>query len=91
MQKVLFSFHAAQRMSQRLNTNIRTDNEVNISSAFKLSKTYTDLNTNEQVESWYCTIPGQRIVLLIGARSRVVTTVMTQGNVVDAIYAKNYH
>ena len=90
MQKVLFSFHAAQRMSQRLDTKITTDSEVNISSAFKLSRRYT-CPKNGAVESWYCTIPGTRIVLVIGAATRVVLTVMTQGPVVDTVYQSTLH
>jgi hypothetical protein len=85
MQKVLFSFHAAQRMSQRLKTRISTDSEVNISNAFKLNRKY-NCPKNGAVESWYCTIPGTRVVLIIGAQTRVVLTVMTEGPVVDAVY-----
>lgn len=85
MQRVMFSRHAAQRMSQRLNTRITTQAEVNISDAFKLNRTYT-CPKNGAVESWYCTIPGTRVVLIIGAQTRVVLTVMTEGPVVDAVY-----
>jgi hypothetical protein len=90
MQKVLFSFHAAQRMSQRLNTKITTQAEVNISDAFKLNSKYT-CPKNGAVESWYCTIPGTRVVLIIGAKTRVVLTVMTEGPVVDAVYYQSMH
>lgn len=90
MQKVLFSFHAAQRMSQRLNTSISTKDEVNISSAFRKTRTYT-CPKNGTVESWYCTIPGTRIVMIIGAATRVVLTVMTEGPVVDAVYYQAMH
>ena len=90
MQKVLFSFHAAQRMSQRLNTKITTEAEVNISSAFKLARRYT-CPRNGAVESWYCTIPGTRIVMIIGAATRVVLTVMTEGHVVDTVYQSTLH
>jgi hypothetical protein len=88
--KVLFSFHAAQRMTQRLKTRISTDSEVNISTAFKLNKRYT-CPKNGAVESWYCTIPGTRIVMVIGAQTRVVLTVMTEGPVVDAVYYQSMH
>jgi hypothetical protein len=90
MQKVLFSFHAAQRMQQRLNTPISTKDEVNISSAFRKNLSYT-CPKNGAVESWYCTIPGTRIVMIIGAKTRVVLTVMTEGPVVDAIYRAVMH
>ena len=90
MQKVLFSFHAAQRMQQRLKTPISTREEVNISTAFRLSKRYT-CPKNGAVESWYCTIPGTHIVMVIGAQTRVVLTVMTEGPVVDAIYQSALH
>jgi hypothetical protein len=90
MQKVMFSFHAAQRMSQRLNTKITTQAEVNISDAFKLNRKY-NCPKNGAVESWYCTIPGTRVVLVIGAQTRVVLTVMTEGHVVDAVYYQAMH
>lgn len=90
MQKVLFSFHAAQRMQQRLNTPISTSQEVNITSAFRKNKTYRHTN-NRMVESWYCTIPDTRIVLVIDQVSRVVMTVMTDGAVVDAVYYQAMH
>jgi hypothetical protein len=90
MQKVLFSYHAAQRMSQRLKTRISTESEVNISTAFKMNKCYT-CPKNGAVESWHCTIPGTKIVMIIGAQSRVVLTVMTEGPVVDAVYRASMH
>ena len=90
MQKVLFSFHAAQRMQQRLNTPISTREEVNISTAFRLNKRYT-CPRNGAVESWHCTMPGTRIVMVIGSQTRVVLTVMTEGPVVDAVYAQARH
>ena len=90
MQKVLFSFHAAQRMQQRLNTPISTSQEVNISSAFRKNKTYQHTN-GRMVESWYCTIPNTKIVMVIDQTSRVVMTVMTDGAVVDAVYYQAMH
>jgi hypothetical protein len=88
--QVIFSYHAAERMQQRLNTPISTDKEVNITTAFKKSRSYT-CPQNGAVESWYCTIPGTKIVMIIGAKSRVVLTVMTQGPIVDAVYAQTQH
>jgi hypothetical protein len=88
--KVLFSYHAAQRMQQRLKTDISTKDEVNISTAFRLNRRYT-CPKNGAVESWYCTIPGTRIVMVIGAQNRVVLTVMTEGAVVDAVYFQSMH
>jgi len=90
MQKVLFSFHAAQRMQQRLNTPISTSQEVNISSAFRKNKTYQHTN-GRMVEAWYCIVPDTRIVMVIDQISRVVMTVMTDGAVVDAVYYQAMH
>ena len=90
MQKVLFSFHAAQRMQQRLKTPISTRDTVDISSAFRKNRSYT-CPRNGAVESWYCNIPGTRIVMIIGAQTRVVLTVMTEGPVVDSIYRAVQH
>lgn len=87
---VLFSYHAAQRMSQRLKINVSTESKVNISSAFAKSKTYTHTN-GRLVTSWYCTIPGQRIVLIIDNESHMVMTAMSEGPVVDAVYQTLAH
>lgn len=74
-QKILFSFHAAERMSQRLNIKVPTRQEVDISSAFFKAKTYRHHN-GEMVEAWASKDQSNRLVLIVGQQSGVVLTVL---------------
>jgi hypothetical protein len=88
--QVIFSAHAAQRMQQRLNLPVNPGTKVDINSAFKLHKKYIHLD-GTLVESWYCTIPGTRVVMVVSCDTQEVITVMTQGPVVDAVYYQAGH
>ena len=74
MQKVLFSFHAAQRMQQRLKISVPTKDDVNISSAFKLS--HTSWYDGQMVDLWASRDPATPVVLVVAKDSRVVLTVL---------------
>lgn len=96
-QKILFSFHAAERMQQRLRIAVTTRDEVDISSAFFLARTYRHHN-GEMVEAWASKDLANRVVLVISQRTRVVLTVLTGGDLndrntpfVDACYAGRRH
>lgn len=85
---VSFSYHAVERMSQRLNANISLNTKVDISKMFYKVQTYTHDKTGLKVEDWICRDSNNRVVLSIGVDSKCVITVMTQGPKVDALYAK---
>lgn len=74
MQKVLFSFHAAQRMQQRLKISVPTKDDVNISSAFFKSKTH--FYDGQMCEFWASRDPATPVVLVIAQTSKVVLTVL---------------
>jgi membrane-bound inhibitor of C-type lysozyme len=84
--KVKFSYHAAQRMSERLNAKIDVNKDVDISRIFKKVKTYKCENKGIMVESWINPDRNNKLVLIVAKDSRVVLTVMNTGHVVDAIY-----
>jgi len=88
--QVVFTAHAAQRMTQRLNLPIAPGTKVDINSAFKLHKKYIHTN-GTLVESWYCTIPNTTVVMVVDCDTHQVLTVMTQGPVVDAVYYQARH
>jgi hypothetical protein len=96
-QKVMFSFHAAQRMTQRLNVRVPTENDVDISSAFFKAKTYIH-HDGQMVEAWASRDRDNKIVLIVSRQSRVVLTVLLGGVLndknapfVDSCYADNTH
>ena len=74
MQKVLFSFHAAQRMQQRLKISVTTKDDVNISSAFFKSK--TEFYNGQICEFWASRDSSTPVVLVIAQDSKVVLTVL---------------
>jgi len=75
--KVLFSFHSAERMKQRLNLDVSTKYDVDISSAFTKSHTYKHTSMQDTTCVAYVhkdkTMP---IVLIIDAKTRIVMTVL---------------
>jgi hypothetical protein len=73
--KVLFSFHAAERMKQRLNIDVSTKFEVDISSNFVKSHSYIH-ETNNNVCVAFCNKDkSMPIVLVVDKQSRIVRTV----------------
>lgn len=89
--KVLFSFHAAQRINQRFNSRITTRDEVDISSAFmKVGQPYRHDN-GTMVQTYVPRDLSVRMAMIVTCDSRVVMTVMSEGHVVDAIYHKVNH
>jgi hypothetical protein len=87
--KVRFSFHAAQRMTERLNSKVDTNMDVDISRVFKKVNTYKCQNKGIMVEAWINPDRNNKLVMVVAKDSRVVLTVMTQGHVVDTIYKNN--
>ena len=74
---VMFSFHAAQRLEQRLNARVDTRREVNIESAFVKVKTYEhNAKPGVWAEAWVSRDTENPAVLIIDRRSRVVMTVL---------------
>jgi len=74
--KVMFSYHAAQRMTERLKVKVPTETDVDISSAFFKAKTYRDTNRDQMVEAWASKDRANKVVLIISQQSRVVLTVL---------------
>ena len=73
---VMFSFHAAQRMTERLKVKVPTEAEVDIRSAFFKAKTYRDTNRDQMVEAWASKDRTNKVVLIVSQQSRVVLTVL---------------
>lgn len=89
--KVVFSFHAAQRLNQRFGSKISTEHEVDISQAFmKVGQPYKHYN-GEMVQTYVPRDQSQRMVMIVATQSRCVLTVMSEGPVVDAVYRKFAH
>lgn len=89
--KVLFSFHAAQRLNQRFGSNISTRTEVDISQAFmKVGQPYKHDN-GTMVQAYVPRDTTVRMVMIVTCDSRVAMTVMSEGHVVDSIYRKFSH
>ena len=74
---VMFSFHAAQRIEERLNARVDTRREVDIESAFVKVKTYEHNVKAMLVEAWVSKDIANPVVLIIGKQNRVVMTVLT--------------
>lgn len=96
-QQVLFSFHSAQRMTERLQVKVPTEREVDISSAFFKAKTYRHHN-GDMVEAWASKDRSNKLVLIIAQQTRVVLTVLIGGELsgrdtpfVDACYSNSNH
>lgn len=83
--RVAFSYHAQQRIQQRLGISIPKDAEVDISSVFRKGRVYQHTNGN-WVETWYHHDRTHPCVMIVERDSRAVLTVMTEGPVVDAVY-----
>jgi hypothetical protein len=75
--RVMFSFHAAQRLEQRLNATVDTRREVNIESSFVKVKTYEHNVKGIMVEAWVSKDIANPVVLIIGKQNRTVMTVLT--------------
>jgi len=73
---VMFSYHAAQRMTERLNITVPTETSVNIREAFFLAKTYRDTNRDQMVEAWASKDRANKVVLIVSQQSRVVLTAL---------------
>lgn len=74
--KVLFSFHSAQRMKQRLNIDVSTKYEVDISSAFTKSHTYQHTSMQTTCVAYVHKDKSMPVVLIIDAKTRIVMTVL---------------
>lgn len=89
---VIFSFHAAERLSQRFNTRISTRNDVDISQTFKpignARRHHTD---GYMYQAYIPKDPSVRLVLLVNIEGNVVMTVMSEGPIVDACYRQACH
>jgi hypothetical protein len=91
VQKVMFSFHAAQRLNQRLGTRISTEHDVDISTAFrKVGEAYRHYN-GAMVQSYVPRDTSVRMLMIVSVDTRCVLTVMAEGPVVDAVYRKIAH
>ena len=93
--KVLFSFHSADRMKQRLNIDVSTKYEVDISSAFIKSHTYFHEATSVKCAAFVHKDKSTPVVLIVDVQKRIVMTVLlgqklTNINTpfVDECYAK---
>lgn len=75
---VLFSYHAAQRLKERLGISVSTDREYNIANSFIHSKTYFHHTLKVLVESWIAT--NKEIALIVAKDSRVVLSVLNEDN-----------
>jgi len=74
--KVLFSFHSAQRMKERLNLDVSTKYEVDISSAFTKSHTYQHTSMQTTCVAYVHKDKTMPIVLIIDLQKRIVMTVL---------------
>ena len=89
--KVMFSFHAAQRLNQRFGSRITTEQDVDISTTFKrVGEPYKHYN-GEMVQTYVPRDSNVRLVMIVAVNSRCVLTVMSEGHVVDAVYRKIAH
>jgi hypothetical protein len=86
--QVVFTQHGAERMQQRLNISIKAGSKVDITAGFAHSRTYLCSVHGKMMESWYCTIPGVRAVMIVNRDTKEMVTLMTQGHVVDTVYAQ---
>ena len=74
--RVVFSYHAAQRMSERLNIRVDYNREVDISANFKLVKTYKHEVHQNMVEAWISKDRSNPVCLIVSQVSSVVLTVL---------------
>ena len=87
--QVAVTTHAADRLRSRLGIQTQTGIVMNIQGTFEHSSTYWDHRLKQIVQSWYCT--SSRVVFVIADEpgpngARAILTVMTDGDVVDAVY-----
>jgi hypothetical protein len=91
VQKVMFSFHAAQRLNQRFGSRITTEQDVDISTSFKkVGQPYSHYN-GTMVQAYVPRDLSVRMAMIVAIDSRCVLTVMNEGPVLDAIYRKTVH
>lgn len=89
--KVLFSFHAAQRLNQRFGSKITTEHDVDISTTFKSVGAPYKHHNGEMVQAYVPRDESVRLAMIVAVKSRCVLTVMNEGPVMDAIYRKITH
>ena len=91
VQKVMFSYHAAQRLNQRFGSRITTEQDVDISTTFKkVGQPYSHYN-GTMVQAYVPRDSSVRMAMIVAIDTRCVLTVMDQGPVLDAIYRKAVH
>ena len=92
MQKVMFSFHAAERMQQRFGVKVNTGVNVDISSTFRATgRSYIHNKTGHTVQQFIPKDLSVRMVLEVDLDNMTVVTAMVQGPVVDAAYRNIMH
>ena len=74
--RVMFGYHASQRLEQRFGVHCEAGSNVDISTAFKKVKTYTHFNTNKKVEAWAGLDRSHPMLLIVDSVDRVVITVI---------------
>ena len=74
--KVLFSFHSAQRMKERLNLDVSTKYEVDISSAFTKSHTYQHTSMQTTCVAYVHKDKKIPIFIIIDFQNRIVINVL---------------
>ena len=77
--KVLFSYHAAKRLKQRLGVSVATDREYHIANSFIHSKTYLHHTLKILVESWI-DAQEKKVALIVAKDTRVVLSVLNEDN-----------
>lgn len=91
-QQVQFSYHAADRLSQRFGCKIRTDIMVDISQSFQaVGHAYRHQDHGCLCQAYIPQDPSQRLVLVVNQDSGVVLTVLSHGPMVDGIYRRVCH
>jgi hypothetical protein len=79
---VVFTSHAVKRLKERFNMIIESHREYYIGNSFvKSNYPYIHHNSNLLVENWFN--EEHKVVLVVECKSRVVITVMPDGNHFD--------
>ena len=81
-----FTAHARERFSQRLNVSV-SDNFKLDSRNFKCVSNNLHRDTGNHIQTWVWPNRDEPMVLKIDVEYKLVITVMTEGHVVDAVYA----
>jgi hypothetical protein len=90
--KVMFSYHAAQRLNQRFGSRVTTEQDVDISTTFKKAGLpYRQNNGPSMVQAYVPRDQSVRMAMLVAIDTRCVLTVLNEGPVLDAIYRKIAH